>query len=131
MVKRQGPHQSQPSMNKERFSPFKYFEVLLCCSTALTQTYSRNPIYPVYPQEPEAHNNFLKVCAVSQAVFITNHIPELLSLQSQTGFELDLLHFSHCILEQPSETPLCRACGTHQGSLTIHTASLSQSASLH
>lgn len=124
VVKRRGPQQSQPSMKKEKCSPFKYFKVLLCCSTALTQTYPCNPIYLVYPQEPEAHNNFLKVCAVSQVALITNHMPELLPLQSQTGFELDLLHCSHCILDQPVETSPCRACGTHQGSLSMHSFAL-------
>lgn len=130
VVKRQGPYQSQPSLNMGRFSPFKYFKGMLCCRTAIIRAYPCNPVYLGYPLEPEAHKNFVKVSAVSQVAFIISHMPELLPLQSQTGFELDLLHFSHCIRDQPEDTSLCRACGTHQGSLSAHTALLSQAASL-
>lgn len=103
---------------------------MLRCSTALTLTYPCNPIYVVYPQEPEARSNFLKVCSVSQVGLIANNMPELLPLPSQISFELDSLHFSHHILDQPLETPLCRACGIHQGSLSTDIVLLSQAASL-
>lgn len=117
-------------MNREDISSFKYFKGMLCCNTALTPTYPCNPIYLVYPQEPEAHSNFLKVCSVSQVGFIANNMPELLPRPNQTSFKLDSLCFSHCILDEPLETPQCRACGIHQGSLSTHIALLSPAASL-
>lgn len=116
---------------RRMFPSHKYFKVMLCCSTTVTQTYPCNPIYLVYSQEPEAHSNFLKVCSVSQVDFITSNVPELLSLPNQTSFELDWLRFSHHILDEPFKTPLCRACGIHQGSLSIHTVLLSQASSLY
>lgn len=115
---------------RRMFPSWKYFKVMLCCSTTVTQTYPCNPIYLVYLQKPEAHSNFLKVCSVSQVDFITSNMPELLPLPNQTSFELDWLRFSHHILDEPFKTPLCRACGIHQGSLSIHTVLLSQAASL-
>lgn len=100
---------------------------MLCCSSAVTLTRPCNPNYLVYPQEPEAHSNFVKVCTVSQVGFTANNMPEQLPLPNQTSLELNSLCFCHHILDEPLETLLCGACGIHQGS---HIALLSQATSL-
>lgn len=56
----EGRANASRAWTKRTFSSFKYFKVMLRCSTALRLTYPCNPIYVAYPQEPEACSNFLK-----------------------------------------------------------------------
>ena len=119
-----------PAEHEQRGCFLHLSKVMLCYSTAVTLTNPCNPIHLVYSREPEAHSNFLKVCSVSQVGFITSSTPELLSLPSQTSFELDWLRFSHHVLDEPLAAPLCRACGIHHGSLSTRIALLSTSSFL-